>query len=56
MRLDRVTQVLIFQDSIAVAAADAFTLDEAAFFEILNNPLHGTLCDAHLDRDFPQDG
>lgn len=49
------TQVLVFQDSVPVSAANAFALDEAAFFEILNNSLHSTLGNAHVDRDFSQD-
>lgn len=54
MRLDRMAKADVVDDAIAVSATDTFTLDEAAFFQILDDPLNGSLRDADLHGHFTE--
>lgn len=39
--LNRVTQRLVRQNPVLIAAANALSLDKARLFQIVHNPLHG---------------
>ena len=54
MSLDRVSQGLIHQNDIAIATADSFPFNKAAFLQILYYSLHGSFRNANFDCDFPQ--
>ena len=50
MRFICVSQGLIDSDSVVVLAANLFAFDDAAGFEIGNDPLHGSLGDSYPHR------
>ena len=55
MRLDRVSQRPLGQDSIVILSPNPFAFDETIMFKICDDSLNSPFRDANLDRDLTQD-
>lgn len=49
---DGVAQVLVVNHMVPIAATDAFALDVASLFQVLNDGLHGSFRDPHPLGEF----